>query len=246
MKKSRQYFKDELDKKHVIKSFKKYVTNKQELDKKLEKLISPYIKNKKLEILDACCGIGHVDYLLSKLSPLSQFVGIDQTPYLIDEAKKICKNKKNIMFKVDDVFNLSKKYKKKFDISINWKTLSWLPNYEDFIKVLFKVTKDHIFLSSLFYDEDIDFEIKVKPNQFESSNEGHFFYYNVYSLPKFMQYVYDLGAKNVTVYDFEIQKKLPKPPKNITGTYTLTLDNGKKIQLSGVILMNWKIIQIDL
>ena len=246
MKQGRQYFEGDLDKRYVIQSLKKYVKNKQELDKKLEKLITPFIKDKSLRILDACCGIGHIDYFLSSISPSSQFFGIDQTSYLIDEANKLCKKKKNITFEVDDIYNLPRKHKKEFDISINWKTLSWLPNYEDCIKILFDITKSHIFLSSLFYDEDIDFEIKVKPNQSESAKEDHFFYYNVYSIPKFTNFVYGLGAKNVSVYDFEINKELPKPPTNMTGTYTLNLENGKKIQLSGIILMNWKIIRIDL
>jgi len=30
------------------------------------------------------------------------------------------------------------------------------------------------------------------------------------------------------------------------GTHTITLDNGKRIQVSGPIMMLWKIIQIDL
>ena len=88
-----QYFKGQKDKKSNIDKMKKYASKKQEMDKFLEKLIINFIKNKKLKILDACCGIGHIPYFLSSLSPESDFYGIDQTPYLIDESKKLCKNK---------------------------------------------------------------------------------------------------------------------------------------------------------
>jgi len=50
----------------------------------------------------------------------------------------------------------------------------------------------------------------------------------------------------VTSYDFEITKDLPKPDKNLMGTYTINLQNEKKLQVSGSIIMPWKIIQIDL
>ena len=34
-----------------------------------EKIITPYIKNKSLKILDAPCGIGHISYFLNKIFP---------------------------------------------------------------------------------------------------------------------------------------------------------------------------------
>ena len=224
---------------------KKYVENKQEMDKFLERLITPYIKEKKLKILDACCGIGHLSYFLSKLSKDSEFLGVDETGYLIEEAKKYVR-RKNVKFVVDDIYDLPEKYPKFFDISINWKTLSWLPYYEECLKSLFSVTKKYIFLSSLFYEGDIDFEIKVREFQKESGKSGFNLFYNVYSLPQFKKFVYDLGAKKIEVYDFQIEKDLPKPPINQMGTYTLQLRDGKRLQISGAIIMSWKIIRIDL
>ncbi len=83
----RQHYDGEKDKEFIISSFKKCVTEKREMDEFLEKLISPFIKSKKKNILDACCGIGHIPYFLSEISPESKFLGIDQTPYLIEEGK---------------------------------------------------------------------------------------------------------------------------------------------------------------
>jgi ubiquinone/menaquinone biosynthesis C-methylase UbiE len=241
-----QYFKEEKDKEFVIASMKKYVNEKQEIDKFLEKLISPFLNTKSLKILDACCGIGHISYFLSKINPNNEFLGIDQTDYLINEAKKLCKNEKNIEFKTIDVFDFTKNRQKEFDICINWKTLSWIPYYEDFIKELFKVTKKHIFLSSLFYEGDIDFQVKVREFQKESGKNDFNLYYNVYSLPKFKKYLISIGAKNIHVYDFKIQKDIEKPPVNQMGTYTEKISTGDRLQISGIVIMNWKIIHIEL
>jgi ubiquinone/menaquinone biosynthesis C-methylase UbiE len=225
---------------------RKYLDDKQELDKFLEEIISPIITNKKLKIFDSCCGIGHISYLLSNISPESTFFGIDQSEYLIDVAKEISKNKKNLSFIVGDVSDFSNKLHKEFDISINWKTLSWLPYYDQMIKDLVSMTKNYIFISSLFYDGDIDFEIKVREFKKESGKERFNSFYNVYSLPRFKEFVFGLGIKNIEVYNFDINIDIPKPPIDQMGTYTIRLENSKKLQISGAVVMYWKVIRIDL
>ena len=241
-----KYFNGNKDKEFNITKMREYVQNKQEIDKLLLKIISPFIVNKKLKILDACCGIGHISYLLNELSAESVFFGIDQSNYLIEDAKKLCSDKNNMSFQVGDVYDLSKNIHKEFDISINWKTISWLPYYDQMIKDLMSLTKNHIFISSLFYDGDIDFEIKVREFKKESGSERFNSYYNVYSLPRFKEFVCGLGAKNIEVYDFDIGIDIPKPSIDQMGTYTVKLDNGKRLQISGAVVMLWKVIRIDL
>lgn len=241
-----RYFKGEKDKDFVIAGMRKYVERKQELDKFLEKLITPFIAGKSLKMLDACCGIGHILYFLSEICPNSYFLGVDQTPYLIEEARKLCKDRKNVSFVVGDVYDICHKYPKEFDICINWKTISWLPYYDKLLESLMKVTKKHIFLSSLFYDGNIDFEIRVREFKKEAGKEGFNRYYNVYSLPIFKDFVYGLGARNIEVYDFNIKMDVPQPPIDQMGTYTVKLEDGRRLQISGVVVMCWKVIRIDL
>lgn len=239
-----RYFLGDKDKERILEGMRKYVTKKQELDKFLEKRITPLIKGKKLKILDACCGIGHLIYFLKDISPQSHFLGIDNVPYLIEEAKKLCHGS-NAEFRVMDVYTLSEVFGKEFDISLNWKTISWLPRYEEIMKELFKVTKKHIFVSSLFYDGDIDFEIKATMHKSEHGKKRHYHYYNVYSYPRFEEFCHDLGAKKVIPYDFGIKIDIPKPPLDEMGTHTMKLENGRRIQVSGVVLMQWKVVRID-
>ncbi len=240
------YYDGDKDKDRIISEFKKPLYLKYEMDKFLEKIITPYIKSKNLHILDACCGIGQISYYLSEISPESQFFGVDQTSYLIDEAKKLCGDKKNINVEVGDVYDLTSKFQKKFDISISWKTISWLPYYDQMIKSLMEMTKKHIFLSALFYDGDIDFEIKVREYKTEIGKERFNYYYNVYSFPRFEKFVCDLGVKNIESYDFDINIDIPKPPIDHMSTYTVKLENRKRLQISGNIIQSWKIIRIDL
>jgi len=245
-KRERQHYDGKNDKEYIISSFKKCITEKREMDKYFETIISPFIISKKLNILDACCGIGYISYFLSQISTESKFLGIDQTDYLIDEAQKLCKDKLNISFETSDIYNISKKYTKKFDISINWRTLSWLPYYDQMLKELFSVTKDHIFLSSLFYDGDIDFITQIREFKTETGKKYFNDYNNVYSLPQFKKYAYELGAKNIETFDFDINIDIPKPPIDQFTAYTEKLEDGNRLQISGVMLLPWKIIRIDL
>ena len=246
MSRKNQYFEGSEDKEFNISEMKKYVNTKQEMDKALEKIISPIIQKEKLKILDACCGIGHITNLLSEISNRSEFVGIDQSEYLIKDARKLFNDKKNILFEKGDIYEIKEKYKKKFNVAISWKTISWLPYYDQMLKDLIHMTKNHIFLSSLFYEGDIDFEIKVREFEKESGKNSFNSYYNVYSLPQFKKFVYSLGVKNIKVYDFDIGIDLEKPPVDVMGTYTEKLEGGKRIQISGAIVMFWKIIRIDI
>lgn len=226
---------------------KRYVEEKQEMDKMLEKLISPYISRKKTRILEAGCGIGHLLYWLNQMSPESIFLGVDQTPFYIDEgAKKLHEGAKNISFEVGKIEDLTSKYPKAFDFSVSRMVISWIPYYETFVKALLAMTKKHTFISSLFYDGDIDFITKVREFQSESGKKDFTRYYNVYSLPQFKKFVLSLGAKNIDVQNFEMPIDILRGPIDRMGTYTEKLEDGRRLQISGAVLMNWKWIRIDL
>ena len=113
------YYKDEEDRDINISGMLKYTNSKQEIDKFLEKIISSYISNKQLKVLDACCGIGHLVDHLSSISPESMFYGWDQTSYLIEKAKQLFQHKQNVNFEVIDIYDFPDNKKSSFDISID-------------------------------------------------------------------------------------------------------------------------------
>lgn len=233
------------DDRFAVAAMKKYL-KKQEMDKLLEKLVAPVIAGKRLKILDAGCGVGHVAALLGALSPRSTFIGVDQTPLYIKTARRLYHAEKNLAFEVGDLEDLPAKYPKGFDVAVSRAVISWIPYYADFMRALMRVTKKNIFLSSLFYDGDIDFITKVREFKKESGKENFNAYYNVYSIPHFKEFVLNLGAKNIKVMDFDIGIDLPRGPIDQMGTYTEKLKNGKRLQISGAVVMSWKWIRIDL
>lgn len=245
---SKNYIYHQGDDKFSLASMKKYLDRKQEMDKLLEKLIKPVIFKKKLKILDAGCGLGHSEFFLSQLSPGSQFLGVDQTPVYIKEANRLFKNLPNVSFEAANVEDLPAKFPKKFDVAISRAVISWMPYYDEFVRALFSVTKKHIFISSLFYDGDVDFLTTVKMYKGESGKSKKLATEcrNVYSLPRFKKLVKALGAKRVVATDFDIKIDLPRAPVDQMSTYTVKLSNGKRLQISGAVLMCWKWIRIDL
>lgn len=237
------YFKG--DKEHMLHSMKKYLGTVPEMDKLLLARIAPYLANKKCSVLDAGCGIGQLVSFLHALSPYSSFLGIDQTAHVIDEANELFKSPQ-ISFETADVLSLPERFQKRFDITVSRAVISWLPYYEDFMRALVAVTTKHIFLSSLFYEGDIDFITQVREFKKEAGRTGFSEYRNVYSLPQFERFMSRLGATKVSVTPFDISIDIPRGTKDILGTYTVRLANGKRLQISGAVLMNWKWIRIDL
>jgi len=66
--------------------------------------------------------------------------------------------------------------------------------------------------------------------------------YNTYSLPRIENFFFERGYKIFKYCPFEIDIDLPKPDDLYMQTYTKKLIDGKRLQLSGPILMNWYFI----
>lgn len=243
---SEAFFRSDLDERLATGEMLKYADVKQELDKLLEAVITPHIAGTALSILDACCGVGHLTRLLATISPESELLGVDSSPRAIEHALDLCTAFERASFETGDIIELARKRPKAFDISVSWKTLSWLAAYEPMLEALFALTRSQIFLSSLFYDGDIDFDIRVRENRRASAREGFTSRYNVYSLPRFEAVARRLGAREVEVRDFEIGIDLPKPPPDQMGTYTISLEDGRRLQVSGAVIMSWKVIRLGI
>jgi len=241
-------FGHEREREYAIKSMRAYVANKPEQVKFFEELMTPYIVDRNpLSILDACCGIGDLSYFLSKLNPNAHFTGVDKAEFLINEATANFSSQ-NVKFLQGDIYALSEQFgQKSFDVSVCKQTLSWLPRYEEPVAELMAATRRAVFVSSLFYDGRIDFETKVREYTTDSGKEGFNGYYNVYSFPVFKEFCLSRGASDVKGFDFNIGIDLPRPTEiDRMGTYTERLASGRRLQISGALLMPWKIIRIDL
>jgi ubiquinone/menaquinone biosynthesis C-methylase UbiE len=224
-----------------------YLRNKPEQVKFFEELVGPYLKED-VSVLDAGCGIGDLLYFLAQLNPNARFTGVDKAEFLIDEARTHFADNPNVTFEAGDINALSKQFgTNSFDISVCKQTLSWLPAYAQPVEELMAVTRRAVFISSLFYDGRIDFETRVREYTTDAGREGYNAFYNVYSFPIFREFCLERGAKDVVGFDFNIGIDLPRPANpDRMGTYTVLLQSGERLQISGALLMPWKIVRVDL
>ena len=240
-------FQHEEEREHALQSMRAYLRNKPEQVKFFEELIEPYLENDSM-VLDACCGIGDLLYFLAQLNPNARFLGVDKAEFLIDEARTHFADNPNVTFEAGDIYALADQFgKKSFDLSVCKQTLSWLPSYEKPVEELMSVTRRAIFISSLFYDGRIDFETRVREYTTDAGRDGYNAFYNVYSFPVFREFCFQRGAKDVVGFNFNIDIDLPRPANpDRMGTYTVQLQSGERLQISGALLMPWKIVRIDL
>ena len=240
-------FQHEREREHALQSMRAYLHNKPEQVKFFEEIIRPYLTDE-ISVLDACCGIGDLLYFLAQLNPNARFLGVDKAEFLIDEARTHFADNPNVTFEPGDIYALADQFgEKSFDVSVCKQTLSWLPSYDKPVEELMAVTRRAVFISSLFYDGRIDFETRVREYTTDAGRDGYNAFYNVYSFPIFREFCLERGAKDVVGFDFNIGIDLPRPANgDRMGTYTVQLQSGERLQISGALLMPWKIVRIDL
>lgn len=242
-------FRHEGDRQNALTSMRAYMQHKPEQVKFFEELIAPYLVDQVgVSVLDACCGLGDLIYFLSQLNPHARFTGLDKAAFLISEGRAHFADSPNVAFREGDVHALVTQFgDKAFDLAVCKQTLSWLPDYREAMQELIAVTRRAIFVSSLFYDGRIDFQTRVREYGTDSGREGYNAFYNVYSLPVFREFCLSRGVRDVIGFDFNISIDLPRPANaDKMGTYTVKLESGKRLQISGALLMPWKIVRVDL
>jgi hypothetical protein len=121
-----------------------------------------------------------------------------------------------------------------------------LPYYAEAVSELVKVTKNKIYITSPFYDGDIDFISKIYPNV--SEGDGSVYTYsNSYSVPKFEKYCKSLGVKKVEFEDMRLDFDLEPPAHpSILQTYTIKTESAGRLEATGVLLLNWKLVTLTL
>lgn len=212
----------------------------------IESLLADEWSNQsELEVLEACSGQGRLLYYLHQFDPRQKYMGIDYIPEHVAYANELFKDTQNISCTVGDIYQLPKSLEKHFDYTFLYKTLYMIPNVEQAIQELLQVTKRKIFITNPFYDGDIDFEIRIRQPQLHK--DGQYIGYYIRSLSAFLATCERLGAKRVTVHDLKIPFDLPRPahPGDLQ-THTERLANGTRLEITGAIVLDWKLCVIDI
>ena len=133
---------------------------------------------------------------------------------------------------------------KSFDLACSIQTLSWLPEYEDALLEILRVTRKWAFVTSLFTNYRADVISRVYLYQCPPWDKPAPYFYNVYCYERFYDFCLSHGASELINHDFVMDIDLPEPEGKGMGTYTKRLEEGKRMQFSGPMHMPWRFIAI--
>jgi len=233
----------QIDNKIALQKQREYHQNKTRQQCYLEDLIEQ--DNFEFQkIADVACGGGHLAYHLNKKFPKTKFTLIDLNEKLLSEAAQLNPGK-NFCFAIGDIYNLKNIKDGAFDLICCWQTLSWLENPKQALEELVRITRPggRLYLSSLFnHDHDVDIYSKVYDWTRDSTNQGYYSCYNTYSMKSINGWLRGL-ASDIKLFNFDIDIDLPDKLRGL-GTYTVKLKQGKRLQISAGMLLNWGILKI--
>jgi ubiquinone/menaquinone biosynthesis C-methylase UbiE len=232
------------DKEEFADYFMKYLNNKSEQQKLLEKIIVENEHKNTSVIGDIACGAGTLSFHISKLYPQSEYYLMDINDNALEQAKNTLKEVSTNIIN-NSIYDLSF-YKEKFDLVFCWQTLSWLDNPEGAMQQLVNSCKKGgtIYLSSLFnLNHDVDVYSKVIDNTRASGKNGLAMSYNTYSASTVDTWL--AGKVNsYKFHEFNPEIDFEYNGRGI-GTYTIETKNKKRLQISAGMLMSWSILEIN-
>jgi ubiquinone/menaquinone biosynthesis C-methylase UbiE len=232
------------DAEKVNEYYLKHLQNKSGQQVFLEKIISENKPVMHHEIADVACGAGTLSYHISKLYPEANFTLIDVNDSALDLAKEILKETKSVKLVNHSIFELDT-FKEQFDIVFCWMTLLALDKPKEALEQLVSACKKggKIYLSSLFnFHHDVDIYSHFKDLTRDSGKDGVFMQYNTISLPTVAEWLKG-KVQSYKVHEFMPETDFLHDGKGIGTATTMTAD-GKRLQISGGMLMNWGILEI--
>ena len=186
--------------------------------------------------LDAGCGDGSVINFLHKKFPDSSFSGFDISKAMVSYAKESLPI--NISIKKGDLLDMSEYATEKHDIVYSIHTLSLFPSFEPVLQELIKSTKSHLFVNSIFSDQNIDSFTTIKEPNFPDIQ------WNSFSMQRVEKYLIKNGATKVNFKRLYMPFDLTKPKEGM-GSFTKELMSGERLTFSGPLFLPWYILRAD-
>ncbi len=196
-------------------------------------------------ILDVGAGMGASLFHLSKRFPGNRYLGVDLNPDCITRGmeKLAALGAAGCELQEADLFDFPESFRGIFDGVISLATLSWLPGFEPAARCLMDLKPEWIAATSLFCPGSVDAIIATRDYSLPLPGQEYTEkFYNVYSLDRVRAYFSKNGYGDFMCKRFEIDIDLPQPSHGGMGTYTEHLADGRRMQISGPVLMNWHFI----
>lgn len=232
------------DTQEVNEYYLKYLANKSGQQLLLEKIIAANKPTAHAQIADIACGAGTLSYHISKLFPEAHFSLIDVNKSALELAGNVLKDVKNKQLLEGSIYDLSA-FKEKFDIIFCWMTLLALDKPKEALDQLLSTVKTggKLYASTLFnFNHDVDVYAHFVDHTRESGKEGIFMQYNTFSMHTLDKWLSG-KVSSYKVHEFNPETDFEYNGKGI-GTFTVMTKEGKRLQVSGGMLMSWGILEI--
>lgn len=216
---------------------------------KFAEYLQKKVKGTDNKILDLGCGAGAaLGYIIKQGKKVyGGGYGIDINKNLVEIGNKILKERKvnNCELKYGNIFEINRNSLGRIDGIISLQTFNILPDYKGIARCMCELEPAWIAFSTLGFEGLIDYNIKLF--DYTKSNDGEYseVFYNIYSLPKMKEYFLCLGYSKFDYVEFEMDIDLPQTNKMGRGTYTIKTEHGKRMQISGGMMMPWYFVFVE-
>lgn len=203
----------------------------------LEDLVSKLPRAPK-SVADIACGSGSASHHLSQLLPDAHFELVDLNPNAIDLARRAMEGRR-FEARIGDIYALPLE-PEAVDLAICWQTLSWIDAPAAAVSELVRIIRPGgtVLASSLFnIDADVDIHARMVDRTRQATYD-----YHTYSLASVTEWLAESKCR-FDVIPFTIGIDLPRTGRGL-GTYTETLANGRRLEISAGLLMNWGVLRI--
>ncbi len=183
-------------------------------------------------VLDIGCGTGSETSLLAKTYPSTKFLGIDINDNFIDAARDRYPDIHNLSFQTANWLDLrSYHWFAKYSSAISVQCLSFMEWYHKPLEAVCCQNIQQLAFSTLAWDGPFDSRCEhyIK----DENNFSKTAFYNVYSIDNLNTYLESLGYACIDTRPFVIDIDLPKPREPQLQSYTIKLDSGERILISG-------------
>ncbi|HOE11887.1 MAG TPA: class I SAM-dependent methyltransferase [bacterium] len=194
-------------------------------------------------LVDFGAGAGAVIHYMAGKHPDIRFTGVELNPELVEYGNRRFHDdhlEDRCRLIQGDCYNPNPDLLGNVDGIFSVQTIMVLNDIQALIDAVTNLRPKWFAANSLFFDGNVD--AKVEINDYTDPLKGGGYTirpYNIWSIPRIHERFAAKGYTEFQSLPFEIDMDLPKPNGGGMGTYTETLRNGKRIQISGPLLMSW-------
>ena len=232
------------DKEEAEEYYLKHLAKKSGQQILLESILSATPPLTSHNIMDVGCGAGTLVYHISKIYPSAHYTLVDMNQEALSLAESVLKDLPNKNFSCSSIYDLAQ-FRNTQDIVFCWMTILCLDKPADALEQLIDTLAPggKLYVSSLFnLHHDVDIYSHFLDHTRASGKEGMLMQYNTISEKTIKEWLAGKVEK-YKIHEFSPDFDLPMNSRGI-GTYTVLDSLGKRLQISGGMIMNWGILEI--